>query len=151
MEAEPIPDTDAIHRLIEFPRMYTEVREFVWPEIFTFPDNEGVSVVWSKYAPTPADINQIGCDREAHVRARKPQFRYEGHITTAADAVRTILSSRGHRFVVLHVPKEGQAHAEIRYAPLDGVQFSRTDRTELKVRLAEQWSALQSHSCLQAA
>lgn len=151
MVAELIPDADIIHRQIDFPRMYTEAREFIWMEIFTFPGGEGESVVWSKYAPTAADINQIGCDREVRARARKPEFRYEGYISRAAQTVRGILSTRGHRFSVVHIPEEGQAHAEIQFSPDAAGQFTKTDKAELKVKLAQGWSAMQPHNCQQAA
>lgn len=147
MVAEVIPDDHQINRLIDFPRMYSEAREFIWIEIFTFPDNSGESVVWSKYAPAPVDIHRIGCERETRLRQRRPDFKYEGYIDSQAGIVRGIQSSRGHRFDVVHVPEEGVFHAEIRYLPLDGSPFSRTDKTELKAKLAAQWSELDAHDC----
>src|SRR5437868_2192047 len=102
LPVEPIPDEDAIHRQIDFPRMYNNAREMIWEDVFQFPGQEPESVVWNKYAPTADHVHRIGRDREVKTRERNPDSRYIGFITSTAGAVRRIRTSPGHGFSVLH-------------------------------------------------
>lgn len=144
---EPIPDEDAIHRQIYFPRMYDDAKEMIWGVVFQFPRGEPESVVWCKYAPTADDVHRIGCDRESTTRERTPDVRYVGFITSAARAIRRITTRSGHGFSVNHAPAEGIHHAEISYRSKDGAGLKKSEKSELKFSLRQVFGALVPHSC----
>jgi hypothetical protein len=147
LAVEPIPDEDAIHRQIDFPRMYDDAREMIWENIFQFPRGEPESVVWGKYAPTTDDIHRIGCERETRTRQRTRDMRYTGFISSTVSAVRAIRTRPGHGFSVTHGPQEGIHHAEVSYLPGGRVALKKSEKTELKFALRQVFGPLVPHSC----
>jgi len=143
---ELIPDDTEVRRLVDYPRMDNR-NELLWPNVFEFPNGQGESVIWSKYAPTPADVHQIGCDREVAKREIKPEMRYSGFIPAIVAAIRGIQTNRGHGFNVIHEPAEGDYHAEISYRPAAQVDLRKADKAELKFALKEVFGPLAQHSC----
>ncbi len=147
---EPIPDEDALHRLIDFPRMYTEARDLLWPVIFEFPNGQPESVVWSRYAQRPEDVHRLGCERESRTRERRPDMRYTGFVSSSAAVIRGIETKAGHGFAVQHEPREGAHHAEISYRPASGrvtSDLKRNEKNELKLGLRQKFGDLTAHSC----
>lgn len=144
-DVEDIPDDATVNRLIYFPRMGNRLEGLIWQNVFEFPGGLGESVVWSKYAPTDADVHGFGCDREAAKRQAKPEMRYGGFIPAVVKAIRDIKTNRGHGFAVAHEPEEGQHHAEISYAPAS--TLNKTDKGELKFALQQVFGPLVSHTC----
>jgi hypothetical protein len=147
---ESIPDQDSIHRLIDFPRMYDDVKGLIWENVFQFPNGEPESVVWAKYALTASDIHRIGCEREATVRKRRPETNmlYAGFMSAVAGLVREVRTRPGHGFSVTHEPKEGIHHAEISYQPAAGATLKRSEKSELKFALRKVFGTLKSHSSI---
>jgi hypothetical protein len=143
---EPIPDEDAIHRQIDFPRMYNDAKEMIWEVVFQFPRGESESVVWCEYMPTADDVHRLGCEREAMTRQRNPDMRYIGFISSMAGAVRGIKTRPGHGFSVVHAPAEGIHHAEVSFQSAAGTQLKRSERSELKLALRQVFGALVPHS-----
>lgn len=146
VDVEDIPDCATVNRLIDFPRMGNRSERLVWQNVFEFPDGAGESVVWSKYAPTEADVHRFGCEREAAKRQSKPEMRYGGFIPAVVKAIRKIKTKRGHGFTVAHKPGEGQHHAEISYAPASPLK--KTDKIELKFALQQAFGTLVPHFCI---
>jgi hypothetical protein len=147
---ELIPDEDAIHRQIDFPRMYNDAKDMIWENIFQFPGGAPESVVWEKYAPTPANIHDLGCEREKKACERNPDIQYVGFISSIASAVRVIRTRPGHGFSVDHAPCEGLHHAEISYKPIgdrNADQLKRGEKNELKLALRKVFGSLVPHSC----
>jgi len=150
---EDIPDGDAVSRLVDFPRMYEEARGLIWDNIFQFPRGECESVVWARYAPTPADVHRLGCEREAAKRQSNPEMRYAyaGFISSTAGAIRGVRTARGHGFTMNHAPDEGRHHAEVCYAPAgqNGItDLKKADKVELRAALRKVFDELVSHSCV---
>jgi hypothetical protein len=150
-EIEEIPNDDAVTRLVDFPRMYDDLKELIWDNIFQFSKEQGKylgeSVNWGKYAPPPDHVHQLGCQRENMRRAANPDFRYVGYVEAITAAIREIKNVNGHGFAVNHVPSEGQHHAEVSYLPNPNNTLTRTDRIELRVALRKVFGSLVSHSC----
>ncbi|HEX3524098.1 MAG TPA: hypothetical protein VHT52_18665 [Stellaceae bacterium] len=149
LPTELVPDGDAIHRQIDFPRMYTDSKSMIWEIIFQFPGGEPESVVWGKYAPTPEDVHRLGSERQARVRERNPDMRYLGFIPSTAGVIRAIMTRNGHSFSVCHAPEEGIHHAEISYKPganLRPDQLKRSEKNELKLALRKAFGDLVPHS-----
>jgi hypothetical protein len=147
---EQIPDEGEIHRQLDFPSMYNDAREMIWQNIFQFPGGQSESVVWSKYVPSADDVHRLGCEREASTRARKPDMRYVGFITSTAGAIRGITTRAGHAFAVNHAPCEGVHHAEISYkagGDRQPDQLKKNEKNELKLALQAVFGELVSHSC----
>ena len=147
---EDIPDEDAVSRLVDFPRMYEEARGLIWKQIFQFPGGKCESVVWRRYAPTPADVHRLGCEREAAKRRSKPEMRYVGFVSSTVGGIRGIRTERGHGFTVNHAPSEGRQHAEVCYAPASQNGITKllpNDKAELKEFLKNAFGELVSHSC----
>ncbi|HEV7911377.1 MAG TPA: hypothetical protein VGP28_09915 [Methylocella sp.] len=144
---EPIPDEDAIHRQIDFPRMYNDAKEMIWQNVFLFPQGEPESVVWGKYAPTADDVHRSGCNREATTRKRNPDMRYVGFISSTAGTVRAIRTRPGHGFSVVHEPTEGIHHAMVSYLSAAGTALKPSEKSELKFALSQAFGALVPHSC----
>ncbi len=147
---EQVPGGDRIHRQIDFPNMYNDVREMIWHNVFQFSGGEPESVVWSKYAPTADDVHRIGCERETNTRGRKPDIRYIGFISSTVGEVRGINTRAGHGFAVVHEPSEGIYHAHIYYRPggeraVD--QLKKGEKNELKLARRGAFGNLISHSC----
>lgn len=151
---EDIPGVDTVSRLVDFPRMYEEAKGLIWKQIFQFQRGECESVVWARYAPTPADVHRLGCEREAAKRQNRPEMRYTGFVSSTAGAIRGIKNSRGHGFAIKHAPKEGRHHAEVCYAPAsqNGItKLNPTDKAELKEFLKNTLGHFVSHSCAEPA
>jgi hypothetical protein len=147
-DAKEIPDEDLISREVDFPLRYTDKGELVWEQIFVFASNEPIEcVMWRRYAPKDEDVHFHGCDRERAVRARKPEFRYTGFVSTAAAVVRSIKTRAGHSFEVIHTPKEGAAHAEIRFKPALDKAFTRAEKNELRLSIRKVFGDHVPHSC----
>ena len=145
---EYIGDEERVSRLIDFPSMYNESRTALTLKLVcAFPEGQDESVVWRRYAPEDHDVHRIGCTREAEKRQAKPETRYKGCGTTTAGAIRCHKNARGHGFSVRHAPEEGLHHASVAYAPANGVDLLKGDRTELKVWLGERFSNHASHDC----
>jgi hypothetical protein len=146
---EEIPNADLISRLIEIPKTYERERGQILETVFEFPNGDGESVVWRKYARTDDDVHHFGRlwetakrKREEERHQRESQMRYVGFAQNVTEVVREFRTARGHGFKVFHVPKEGIQHAEVSYDPRDGQQFIRTDRAELKLAIAKMFSVL---------
>lgn len=147
LSAEIIPDEDAIHRHIDFPRMYNDAKEMIWENVFQFPGGEPESVVWGKHAPTLNDVHRLGREREATIRRRNPDMRYIGFISSAAGPIRHVKTAPGHGFSVVHAPREGIHHAEISYRPAGEVPLKKSEKSELKFALRQVFGALRPQSC----
>ncbi|WP_174874897.1 hypothetical protein [Vogesella oryzae] len=148
---EEMPGGDVVARLIDLPRMYTHVEHLIWGCIFEFPQSQGESVVWSKYAPIPDGVHNVGCGREREKCLVKPDFRYAGYISAIIQRVTEIRNARGHGFLVVHEPSPGVHHAEIRYFsnPQANEPIKKADKTELKALLQDVFSDLVPHACRQ--
>jgi hypothetical protein len=148
---ENIPDCDTVSRLVYFPHMYDSAKVLIWEQIFQFPGGKCESVVWARYAPRPADVHRLGCERVAAKRQSKPGIRYTGFKSSTAGAIRGIRTSRGHGFTMNHAPDEGRRHhAEVCYAPAsqNGVtKLMPNDKAELKEFLKNAFGELVSYSC----
>lgn len=146
---EEIPNDDTIARLIDFPHKYSALKELIWNCVFEFPQAQGESVAWSKYASIPEEVNNIGCIREREKRPLKQDYRYVGCISASVQEVRCVRNVHGHGFCVIHEPSEGIHHAEIHFLPnSDASQpISRADKVELKAMLRNTFGDLFPHCC----
>lgn len=143
---EEIHEGDAIYRSVDVPRMYSDVDGLIWKQIFEFSGSNGESVIWGKYAPTLPDVHNIGCQRAAIKRDKRPEFDYAGCVSSTAGLIRNI-SVSGHRFKVLHVPEEGLHHAEIHYDIFEGAVLTKPQKLDLKFQLQRSFGPLHAHSC----
>jgi hypothetical protein len=132
---ENIPDEDSVSRLVDYPHGFGDDRTLIWQNVFQFPDGQGESVIWRKYASSSNDVHLIGFKREMLKQQKSPQMRYEGFLTGKVKCIREIQTKNGHRFEVIHAPCEGQAHAEIRYAPSPSAKLTKPEKAELKLAL----------------
>ena len=145
-DREEIPSGDAVWRSIYFPRMYWDAHALIWNGIFDFASGQAESLIWSKYAPTPNEIHEIGCVRERIKRLVKPEFQYLGAVSGLVQQIRGIRVN-GHGFSVDHEPGEAIHHAEVKYAPAEGVDLKRTDKNDLKFQLRQVFGPQQPHTC----
>jgi hypothetical protein len=136
---EEIPDQDRVARHIDQPFSYNDVSKVLWTNAFAFPNGEGESVCWDKYAPTPEAIHAIGKAREEEKRAKGTNMTYIGYVACkSVGNIRQIKTQNGHGFTVTHQPGEGIHHCEIRYSIAGGEQYKslkKTDKTDLKEAL----------------
>jgi hypothetical protein len=146
---EPVLDEDTVHRLVDHPRMYEEVRGLMWPEVFQFANGQPESLVWQKYAAEPNDVHQFGCDREKSKQLTKPEFRYAGFISANAGEIRAIRTPHGHGFEVTHFPTEGLHHIHISYllAP-NTIGLQKPVKADLKLRLRKCFGEMIFHACV---
>jgi hypothetical protein len=146
---EDIPDEQLVSRHIDSPHKWKpEEREFVEERLFEFPKpDEAESLVWRKYAPTLDAVHKLGCGRQQEKRATKPNWTYEGAITTHVAAIRSIQTKDGHGFSVVHAPDEGIWHAHVCYRKQDGQEFNRVHKMDLKEHLRGVFSDLEPHTC----
>ena len=103
------------------------------------------SVVWRKYAPTISHVHNFGCSKQAVDRANGKPCSYFGALTGNVEDVRGLRSASGARFQVLHVPREGNHHAEISY--VQDRQLTKNDKTELKSAIKRKILARADHTC----
>jgi hypothetical protein len=147
-QVEDIPDADRLSRHLYSPSMGTSNDDLRWDNVFMFERKYGRrdSLVWSKYAPTSADIHSLGCYRQWSDRAKQKSTTYFGAIVSAALVIRGLRSKNGARFLVVHARDEGIHHAEITFAP--DPPPGKNDLSELKVLLREKaFGAVDQHSC----
>jgi hypothetical protein len=103
-----------------------------------FPSlSEGESLIWRKYAVENAQAHAIGMELDREGR------RYRGFSNAIVASIRTVKNPDGHGFKLEHLPEEGRLyHAEVGYAPQQGVDFIKIHRTHLKVLLNTLFSKL---------
>ena len=89
----------------------------------------------------------MGCERQKDKRQIKPNWTYEGALTTDAEAIRSIRIQPGHGFVLDHAPDEGQWHVHLSYRIEAGQPFSKAHRMDLKERLRLAFGEIDRHSC----
>ena len=134
--------------------MYLPESDLIWTSVFAFPEGQGESVAWHRYASSPDGIRAIGCEMEADKRQRKPEATYAGHVQASAAAIRAVKSPNGNGFNVVHLPDVDGAdvphHAEVRYDLVAGTTYQelkRGERNDLKFSLQKAFSALQAQAC----
>ena len=143
-EVEHIPDSDAIHRLVDFPRMFSGDAVNL-DIVFEFSSStKRESLVWSKYAQTPESVHAIGRVRVSQKKAARPDYSYAGFISSNAGVIRSIKIRSGHGFVVEHVPHndQGRHHVEIGFLAANGLTPTKSERNELKIMLRRAFSTL---------
>lgn len=149
-QVESIPDNDFISRQINSPNQYDVATGLlIAKDLFVLSSQNGESVSWRKYASVE-DVHSAGFVRQAAKRrGNSPRWTYEGSVTTSVGAVRAIRNMNQNGFTVLHVPKEGQAHAEIHYLAAGEAVIPRAERSELNLRLGRFFAALdlEAHIC----
>ncbi|MGN6828881.1 hypothetical protein [Paucibacter sp. M5-1] len=144
---EEIPPEDQVSRHIDAPHKWKPAeQEFEEARLFEFPRDEPESVVWRHYAPSIAEIHQMGCQRQAEKRPAKPSYTYVGAITATAEAIRAI-RVKGHGFQLEHAPEEGLWHAHVSYLKEPNAEFNRAHKLDLKEHLRKAFGPLESHSC----
>lgn len=139
MTIEIIENGDLMHRLIDYPRMFSG--KLLIETLFEFQQNkqtknyEGESLVWSKHAQTDDAVHTIALEREKKVQVRKPNMKHAGFASASAGEIRNLRTRFGHRFEVVHKPTEGVHHAEVGYLPAVGFELTKSERSELKLLL----------------
>jgi len=121
--------------------------ELIWVNVFMFKTDRNFteSVVWRKYAPSIADAHALGCHKQKVDRDAGKNCTYFGALTGRVEEVRRIRSKTGARFQVLHVPVEGNYHAEISY--LHDRDLTKNDKAELKGEIKKKFLARSEHTC----
>lgn len=144
---ENIPDLDDISRHLFAPAMGSPGGELIWVNVFMFKTERNFreSVVWRKYAPMIADVHRHGCAKQDNDRRNGKDCTYFGALTGSVHEVRNIRSKSGARFQVLHVPDEGNHHAEISY--LQDRVLTKNDKAELKGEIKKRFQARSDHTC----
>lgn len=146
MVEEILPE-DQVSRHIDAPHKWKVAEAaFDEPKLFEFPSDNPESVVWRKYAPLLDKVHQMGCERQAVKRERRPDYTYIGAITATAAAIRAIRVN-GHGFQLEHSPDEGQWHAHVSYLREPTAEFNRAHKMDLKERLRGVFGALEPHRC----
>jgi hypothetical protein len=146
---EVIPGDDDVSRHLFAPSMRSPSGDLIWVNVFMFKTDRNYreSVVWRKYAATIAEVHALGCTKQAGDREAGKKFTYFGALTGNVDEVRKIRSKTGARFQVLHVPDEGNHHAEISY--LHDRELTKNDKAELKDAIKKKFLARAEHTCPQ--
>lgn len=150
MTIEAIPNEDEVSRHIDSPfRFSSTERKVIEISVFEFPSAEGnrESLVWRKYKPTLAELHVMGCERQAHKRATRSDWTYEGAITIVVGVARQLQNGRGHRFLIEHDPQEGIHHVSVRLFHPEGRELKKADKTELKDMLVKAFGPMDPHSC----
>ena len=148
---EVIPSEDSVSRMIDSPEKWSpEEQKFIDERVFLFKTPDEVeSVVWRKYAPAIADVNAIGCARQAEKRCHEAHssWTYEGAATAAVGAIRAIQTIKGDQVEVSHAPDEGihHAHLELRFSA--GNDHRRQRKADLKEAVRNLFSAIEMHQC----
>jgi hypothetical protein len=128
-----------------------EGESLLWRCVFEFPENktkkgefEAESLVWSKYAENEVAVHHRGVALETQKRERRPEVKYSGYISAVAANIRQIRIPAGHGFYVVHDVSDGQAkdHVSVGYLKADGVQFTKSYRSDLKASLQKVFSEL---------
>jgi len=155
-DVEPIPGTDNVSRWLFSPPLSPDLSELAQQQyyhmVFAFPssNNRCESVVWSKYAPTPLDVHNLGCEDQSRRRIEHPHknAEYLGSLTANVAKIRDFKNINGHGFDVVHAPEEGQHHAHIFIAPNPDKTLNRGDLNNLRERLrTEVFIEHSSHTC----
>lgn len=134
---EPIPDVDELGRLIYFPVMYRDSEDLVFGSVFQFPTDQGncECLVWSKYAPIPAGMHEIGFRDLEIKKERRANARYDGFKLVTAGHVRNLQTTTGHGFNLIHEPAEGDYHALVSFRIAANTNFNKSEKNDLKARL----------------
>ena len=150
MTPENVADNDDLSRHLYSPCMGEFGGDLVWQNVFMFPTADGCceSFVWRKYAPTLADVHNLGCAKQAADRAKgKKDSTYTGALTGRVGEVRSIRGKNGARFSVEHKPKDGIHHVHVSFPPT----LTKPDKTELKTLIRAKFTDRAGHTCPVAA
>lgn len=120
--------------------MYGDEGNLFFKKVWQFFERSCESVIWRKYAPRDEDVHAIGLMHEVKKRDEKPDCRYTGFRSAAADDIRAIKTTgAGHSFSVDHDPIDGaDHHTHVCFAPANGAAtdvLSRGEKNDLKLRL----------------
>jgi hypothetical protein len=150
---EQIPDEDQVSRA------YFELPEVLAPESyfsFTYDkdrDERAESVYWRKYAPLIADVHDRACRLEkkwSYLDPEAPAPLYVGARTAEVWKIRSIVTQRGHSFMVIHRPQDNDrahAHISIQRAGGNVKKLSKNDRMELAALIIHCFEDYQPHEC----
>jgi len=121
--------------------------ELIWQNVFMFRTEHNCceSLAWRKYAPSIADVHNLGCSKQRNDRAAGRNSTYFGALTGNAGNVRNLRSKNGGRFEILHAPDEGIHHVHITFQNVE--RLTKSDKTELKVLIRGQFAARSEHQC----
>lgn len=148
---EAIPDEDLVSRLVDSPHKWSQAeRKFVEARLFEFPSHDPVeSVVWRKYKPDIAAVHALGCVMQAAKREAKPNWTYEGAVSTQVLAIRGIRNQVGDGFSVAHAPDEGEHHAHVGYVLVAGDENLKHRKADLKEFLRNTFltAGFEQHEC----
>lgn len=122
---------------------------------FQFPGNQCESVIWHRKIPDGIEgVHRLGCEKQAQARERQatagkvPDKTYVGAATARCGVIRSFRNPQGHGVKVVHEPTEGAHHVHLCYdSNADGPALTRSDKNEIKLKLAEIFGDLSRHSC----
>ncbi|MHB8545086.1 MAG: hypothetical protein ACYC9S_13965 [Leptospirales bacterium] len=138
---EEIPDSDPVHRWIFAPRMWNTIQDhLIWEGVWEFKRDHHCceSVVWSRHASS-RKVHELGKEQEKRKLEEKPgrDILYVGYLSGISGKIRSFRSARGHGLIVRHEPGEGIHHVHLCYQKADGVDLTKNDRSELKLKLKD--------------
>lgn len=139
---EVIPDDDSVHRWVIAPRMWDAFQnQLIWNGVWEFKRDHNCceSLVWNKYVSSVQEVHELGRAQEKKNLEEKPgrDYQYVGFLSANVGGIRAAYNARGHGFRVEHEPSEGIYHAHICYAPARGQEFTKNDKSELKLKLKD--------------
>lgn len=142
-----VPGEAWVSRQIFDPPMGPDIAALQWKIVFEFPNGQGESLIWRRFAPQLSCVHSLGCQRESQAASTSRPRHYKGAVSCTVDAVLTFRNPNGHGFRVVHEPAEGIHHLHIEYDPAPDKRMSKSDKSELKLKLGEIFSDVSSHNC----